>query len=139
VPVLASGSVTVTGCSGSAGTGWATGRLISRDEASAGSATAKTSTDSRPLATTAVLIGQLTSSPPPAIDQELLRRFDSLTARERAVIVLVAGGLRHDEIAAQMVVSLFTVKTPAVRATTKVGARGRAQLVSFTFRAGPYP
>jgi DNA-binding NarL/FixJ family response regulator len=55
------------------------------------------------------------------------------------VIVLVAGGLSNDEIAAQMVVSPFTVKTHAVRAMTKVGARDRAQLVSFTFRAGLYP
>ena len=34
-----------------------------------------------------------------------------------------------------MHVSPFTVKTHAVRAITKVGARDRAQRVSFTFRA----
>lgn len=89
-------------------------------------------------AATAALIGHLSDSPPPA-DRELLRRFDALTPRERDVILLVAGGLSNDEIAAQMFVSPFTVKTHAVRAMTKVGARDRAQLVSFTVRAGLYP
>ena len=90
-------------------------------------------------AATAALIGHMTDSPPPEIDRELLRRFDALTPRERDVIILVAGGLSNDEIAAQLFVSPFTVKTHAVRAMTKVGARDRAQLVSFTVRAGLYP
>jgi len=90
-------------------------------------------------AATAALIGHMTDSPPPEIDRELLRRFDALTPRERDVIILVAGGLSNDEIAAQLFVSPFTVKTHAVRAMTKVGARDRAQLVSFAFRAGLYP
>jgi DNA-binding NarL/FixJ family response regulator len=90
-------------------------------------------------AAAAALIGHMTDSPPPVIDRELRRRFDVLTPRERDVIVLVAGGLGNDEIAARLHVSPFTVKTHAVRAMTKVGARDRAQLVSFTFRAGLYP
>jgi DNA-binding NarL/FixJ family response regulator len=90
-------------------------------------------------AATAALIGHMTDSPPPIVDQELLRRFGALTPRERDVIVLVASGLSNDEIAARMFVSPLTVKTHAVRAMTKVGARDRAQLVSFTFRAGLYP
>ncbi len=90
-------------------------------------------------AATAALIGHMADSPPPVIDRELLRRFDALTPRERDVIVLVASGLGNDEIAARFHVSPFTVKTHAVRAMTKVGARDRAQLVSFTFRAGLYP
>ena len=90
-------------------------------------------------AATAALIGHMTDSPPPAIDAELLERFEALTPRERDVIVLVASGMDNHEIAAQLSVSPFTVKTHAVRAMTKVGARDRAQLVSFTFRAGLYP
>jgi len=90
-------------------------------------------------AATAALIGHMTDSPPPLIDKEMLRRFDALTPRERDVVILVASGLGNGEIAAQMRVSPFTVKTHAVRAMTKVGARDRAQLVSFTFRAGLYP
>jgi DNA-binding NarL/FixJ family response regulator len=90
-------------------------------------------------AAAAALIGHMTDSPPPVIDKELLRRFGALTPRERDVVILIASGLGNDEIAAQMRVSPFTVKTHAVRAMTKVGARDRAQLVSFTFRAGLYP
>jgi DNA-binding NarL/FixJ family response regulator len=90
-------------------------------------------------AATAALIGHMATSPPPAVDKELLRRFGALTPRERDVVILVASGLGNDEIAAQLSVSPFTVKTHAVRAMTKVGARDRAQLVSFAFRAGLYP
>jgi DNA-binding NarL/FixJ family response regulator len=89
-------------------------------------------------AATAALIGHMTDSPPPVIDQELLQRFRALTPREREVVVLIAGGLANEEIAAQMFLSPLTVKTHAVRAMTKVGARDRAQLVSFAFRAGLY-
>jgi DNA-binding NarL/FixJ family response regulator len=90
-------------------------------------------------AATAALIGHMTDSPPAAIDKGLLQRFEALTPRERDVVIAVASGLDNHEIAAQMSVSPFTVKTHAVRAMTKVGARDRAQLVTFTFRAGLYP
>jgi DNA-binding NarL/FixJ family response regulator len=90
-------------------------------------------------AATSTLIGHLSHGPPPAIDKELLLRFGALTPRERNVVILVASGLSNQEIAAQMSVSPFTVKTHAVRAMTKVSARDRAQLVTFTFRAGLYP
>jgi DNA-binding NarL/FixJ family response regulator len=90
-------------------------------------------------AATAALIGHMTDRHAPVVDQELLQRFRALTPRETEVVVLIAGGLGNDEIAAQMFVSPFTVKTHAVRAMTKVGARDRAQLVSFAFRAGLYP
>ena len=85
---------------------------------------------------TAALIGHMADNPPPIVDQGLLRRFDFLTPREREMIILVARGLSNDEIAGQMFVSPLTVKTHVVRAMTKVGARDRAQLVSFIFRAG---
>jgi DNA-binding NarL/FixJ family response regulator len=89
-------------------------------------------------AATAALIGHMTDKPPPAIDQNMLRLFQALTPREREVILLIMRGLGNEEIAAQMFVSPFTVKTHAVRAMTKVGARDRAQLVSFAFQAGLY-
>jgi DNA-binding NarL/FixJ family response regulator len=90
-------------------------------------------------AATAALIGHMTDKPPAVVDQELLHRFRALTPREREVVVFIAGGLANEEIAAKIFVSPFTVKTHAVRAMTKVGARDRAQLVSFAFRAGLYP
>jgi DNA-binding NarL/FixJ family response regulator len=90
-------------------------------------------------AATAALIGHMTDSPPPVVDKGLLELFKALTPRERGVIVLVASGLSNDEIAAELFLSPLTVKTHAVRAMTKVGARDRAQLVSYAFRAGLYP
>lgn len=87
-------------------------------------------------AATAALISHMTDSPPAPIDQALVRLFAALTPREREIVILIASGLGNDEIAARMTVSPFTVKTHAVRAMTKVGARDRAQLVSFTFQAG---
>lgn len=90
-------------------------------------------------AATAALIGHMADRPPAAVDRDLLRRFQALTPRETDVVILVASGLGNEEIAAQMFVSPFTVKTHAVRAMTKVGARDRAQLVSFTYQAGLYP
>ena len=59
-----------------------------------------------------------------------------LTAREREVVALVAGGLTNDEIAERLVMSGATAKTHVSRAMIKVGARDRAQLVVFAYEAG---
>jgi DNA-binding NarL/FixJ family response regulator len=60
----------------------------------------------------------------------------SLTEREREVVSLVAAGLSNEEIAAKLVVSPLTAKTHVSRATTKLGARDRAQLVVFAYEHG---
>ena len=62
-------------------------------------------------------------------DPETVALFATLTAREREVVEAVVTGLDNQQIAEQMVVSPFTVKTHANRAMMKVGARDRAQLV----------
>lgn len=90
-------------------------------------------------AATVALIGHVSDSPPPVVDRELVDRFVDLTPRERHIVVLVASGLSNDEIATQLFLSPLTVKTHAVRAMSKVGARDRAQLVTYAFRAGLYP
>ena len=59
-----------------------------------------------------------------------------LTAREREVVRLVAAGLSNEDIATQLVVSPLTAKTHVSRAMVKLGARDRAQLVVFAYRAG---
>ncbi|WP_207843806.1 response regulator transcription factor [Williamsia soli] len=55
------------------------------------------------------------------------------------MVAAITGGLDNKAIAEQMFLSPFTVKTHANRAMTKVGARDRAQLVSFAFRASIHP
>jgi DNA-binding NarL/FixJ family response regulator len=59
-----------------------------------------------------------------------------LTAREREVVTLIAGGLSNDEIAARLYLSVSTAKTHATRAMTKLGARDRAQLVVIAYESG---
>lgn len=90
-------------------------------------------------AASAALIGHVTDHPAPPVDHDLRRQFGALTPREHDITRLVASGLSNEEIAAQLYLSPLTVKTHAVRAMTKVGARDRAQLVSYTVRAGLYP
>ena len=83
-----------------------------------------------------VLIGHVADQPTVIIDTNLADRFTALTPRERDVVVAAAAGLDNAQIAAQMFVSPFTVKTHANRAMNKIGARDRAQLVAFAYRAG---
>jgi DNA-binding NarL/FixJ family response regulator len=90
-------------------------------------------------AASAALIGHVTANPTPAVDRDLRSRFAVLTPRERDITTLVASGLSNEEIASRLFLSPLTVKTHAVRAMTKVGARDRAQLVSYAVRAGLYP
>ncbi|MFE1646992.1 response regulator [Microbacterium sp. P01] len=84
----------------------------------------------------AAAIARVAESPAQRIDESIARRFEALTPRERDVVVAVTRGLSNDEIAAEMFVSPFTVKTHANRAMAKVAARDRAQLVAFAYRAG---
>ncbi|WP_129839412.1 response regulator transcription factor [Streptomyces sp. RFCAC02] len=63
-------------------------------------------------------------------------RLDVLTAREREVLVEVAGGLSNDEIALRLGVSPLTVKTHINRLLTKLSARDRAQLVVTAYETG---
>jgi len=63
-------------------------------------------------------------------------RLDTLTGREREVLVQVAGGHSNDEIAERLEVSPLTVKTHVNRAMTKLGARDRAQLVVIAYESG---
>ncbi len=62
--------------------------------------------------------------------------FDTLTEREREMVVLAAAGLSNDEIAIRLVLSPLTVKTHVNRAMAKAGARDRAQLVVLAYRSG---
>ena len=62
--------------------------------------------------------------------------LDSITAREREIVALVAQALSNDEIAERLFLSPATVKTHVNRAMTKLGVRDRAQLVVLAYEAG---
>jgi len=64
------------------------------------------------------------------------RRTDLLTDREREIVGLVADGLSNTEIAERLYISPLTAKTHVHRASTKLDARDRAQLVVIAYQTG---
>ncbi|MFB7454834.1 MULTISPECIES: response regulator [unclassified Streptomyces] len=76
------------------------------------------------------------ADPADAAGDARTERLAALTAREREVLVLVAGGLSNDEIAERLDVSPLTVKTHVNRTMAKLGARDRAQLVVTAYESG---
>ncbi|MFD8150045.1 response regulator [Streptomyces sp. NPDC001046] len=91
-----------------------------------------------PAATTGLISRFLAQEGPADGDRDPARgeRLDSLTVREREVLVQVAGGHSNDEIAERLEVSPLTVKTHVNRAMAKLGARDRAQLVVIAYESG---
>jgi len=67
---------------------------------------------------------------------ELLSRFDTLTARERQVMLLVVAGRLNKQIAGELGVSEMTVKMHRRQVMRKMQAGGVAQLVRLADQLG---
>jgi DNA-binding NarL/FixJ family response regulator len=75
---------------------------------------------------------------------ETSRLARRLTKREHEVLVLMAEGLQHAEIARRLFISPKTVGTHVEHILRKLGARGRAQAIAIAYhhqilRPGPTP
>jgi DNA-binding NarL/FixJ family response regulator len=64
------------------------------------------------------------------------RPVDGITEREREVLTLVGRGRSNTEIAADLVISVATVKTYVTRLIAKLDARDRVQLVIIAYESG---
>jgi DNA-binding NarL/FixJ family response regulator len=74
--------------------------------------------------------------PLPAAAAAARRRLGGVTAREREVLLLVGRGLSNAEIAAELFISLATVKAHITNILAKLDARDRIQLVILAYEAG---
>ena len=62
--------------------------------------------------------------------------LETLTDREREVLVLIAHGLTNQEMAERLFLSMATVKTHVNRVFAKLGVRDRAQAVVLAYETG---
>jgi len=88
-----------------------------------------------PAVTGRVLDTYRSSSAPVAVGDGA-KALDRLTARERTVLELIGRGLSNDEIAAELVISVVTVKSHVGKIFRALAVRDRAAAVVFAFDHG---
>lgn len=79
------------------------------------------------------LLATLVAGSPPTTPEQPV---EPLTQREVEVLRLVAGGRTNAEIAADLFISLTTVKTHVASLLTKIGARNRVEIAMWAYETG---
>ena len=64
------------------------------------------------------------------------RSLDPLTARELQIVRLVARGRTNEELAAELYVTLATVKTHLANVQRKLAVRNRVEIAAWAWRTG---
>jgi len=93
--------------------------------------------DGQPVVAPSVLarlMAHFTSSPPPSVAAS--PGLAELSEREREVLARIGAGLSNAEIAAELVISMATVKTHVRHILAKLGVRDRAQAIVAAHDAG---
>ncbi len=70
------------------------------------------------------------------VDAVTSRRRESLSDREREVLIEIAQGYSNDEIAERLFIGAATVKSHINHLFTKLDVRDRAQAVAFAYESG---
>jgi predicted ATPase/DNA-binding CsgD family transcriptional regulator/tetratricopeptide (TPR) repeat protein len=86
----------------------------------------------------AIALAGAPAEPDPGAEPTLARP-DPLSAREREIVALLAGGATDAQIAGRLFLSVNTVRTHLERIRDKTGARRRAELVRYALRTGIDP